>query len=1142
MSLQTLTNSTLALTAALCACSPPTPTPRPLPGFANLDREAEASRAPVPATGSPAVSEQFGVQDPSTPRLPLSDPREELDRTAEQELLLRSARNSVALEDWKEGITLFEAYLLQRPTDHVVRMEYAGLLVREGALGKARDAFEEVRLLRPDDMELRRRLADVLVIGGEYWAAMEELEAITTADPADVESAAMLVRVYTWVKDFERAQHIYDRHLRSLNPSDEQDQLLLAPVLLDMQRPYEALGHLERLHQRYPQELEWLTHLVLCYLQTGNNARAIQTVADMDKLRSDEIAPRIRLVDQLLLVKNYKLAMEVNQQVLEIAPKDPLANLMAARILLEAFDVTAARDALLRLEPEIGSMRPFQMALARYHQLVGNWVEAQGIYEGMLLSYPSDHEARLMLAILRREKGDLEFSKADLRKITMESPLGPRARVELANSLRVQGRNEEAASVCQSVLAQRPNYLEAVLGLVEAQLALEAFEQARMTCQRYIEDHANDTLAVAQAKLALAKTHLVAGNTSLATRLYREALQSPTAHTPEAFYGLSEARLRGGDRIEGAEVALMTSTIVASGMDIRLRLELAALALGDHNWVRAENELTTVLQGQPDNLVGQILLGECYNQKLKAGESADPGRIFRAILARNPSNSRARLGLARNYVIDHRFADAIKEYDTLVTHDSSYIYIGRERARALYWEREYKKCFKAYDELLAQLPTDAYPVDVFSAFQPGDGIRAGLDFEAELAISEAVRLERESKMYMGWRPERAAKALKELIVLEPANLEARFDLAQLYHRQGDTEQASRYYEEILDVTGGHKEASMALAGAERDIRPRFEMDFLAEDRDGRGGLALIKESTTFGTIFFPLGDAEDYLGVGFGQRRYGLPGGLPALTASVLRLNGSKRINDRTLLHGQFELPHYSPHDMGRDGDDPGPGSFDERLAFDLGLRYLTGSQMGINVNVFADQVAENSETIARDLHRTGARMGFTFKHNRKVDYGASLMFADYSDQNTRYDMNLFAAYEFSPAPKSLRVLTKVDLLDFSDESDFEQPEGGGDIDADTLAGLTTPYFAPKGYSIFSIQLDWRHEFGEQWFTGSPRMWYGTTGRVAMDANGAGYTELGVEAGYDFNSWLGLTFGTSAIRSSEIDVTKLGAQVVVRWP
>ncbi len=1137
MSLRTLTTTILALTAALTACRPPAPVPRPLPGFANLSAESGAPGVTAPQTGSPTVSERFGVQDPSTPRLPLSDPRDNLERNAEQELLLRSARNSVALEDWREGISLFEAYLLQRPTDHAVRMEYAGLLVREGALGKAREAFENVRLLRPDDLELRRRLADVLVIGGEYWAAMEELEAITSADPTDVESAAMLVRVYTWVKDFERAQHIYDRHLPSLNPSDEQDQLLLAPVLLDMQRPYEALVHLERLHQRYPQEIEWLTHLVLCYLQTGSNARAIQMVADMDKLRSNEIAPRIRLVDQLLLVKNYKLALEVNEQVLEIAPKDPLANLMAARILLEAYDLSAAEDALRRLESELGSMRPYQMALARYNQLVGQWVEAQGIYEGMLLSQPTDHEARLMLAILRREKGDLEFSKADLRKISMESPLGPRARVELANTLRVQGRYEEAASVCQSVLAQRPNYLEAVLGLVEAQLNLGAFEQARMTCQRFIEEHINDTLAVAQAKLALAKTHLVAGNTSLATRLYREALQSPTAHTPEAFYGLSEARLRGGDRIEGSEIALMTSTIVASGMDVRLRLELAALALGDHNWVRAENELATVLQGQPNNLVGQILLGECYNQKLKAGESADPGRIFRAVLARKPSNSRARLGLARTYVIDHRFDDAIKEYDTLVTHDSSYIYIGRERARALYWEREYKQCFKAYDELLAQLPTDAYPVDVFSAFQPGDGVRAGLDFEAELAISEAIRLEREAKMYMGWRPARAVKALEDLIVLEPANLEARFDLAQLFHRQGLTALASEYYEEILDVTGGHKEASLALEGARRDISPRFEMEFNSEDRDGRGGLALIKESNSFGTFIIPMGDSQDYFGIGFGQRRYGFSGGLPALSASVLRLNGSKRIGDNTLLQGQVELPHYSPHGIGE-----GSTSFEERLGFDIGLRYLSKSQLGINVDVFADQVAENSETIARDLHRTGARMGVTRKHSRKVDYGGSLMFADYSDQNTRYDVNLFAAYEFSPAPKSLRVLTKIDMLDFSNESDFELPEDGGDIDSGTLALLDTPYFAPKGYSIFSIQLDWRHEFGEQWFTGSPRMWYGTTGRVAMDANGAGYTELGVLAGYDFSSWFGLTFGTSAIRSSEIDVTKMGAQLVIRWP
>ena len=1117
----------LPLLLVLAACSQDRKAPSFVETASNPAAAQERDLTTTDGPTSAAIPSRFGLQDPSTPSTPQFPQDGTPSRTDEQELLLRSARNAVALESWSEGISLLESYLLQVPNDYAVRMEYAGLLVHEGQLSRAREAFEEVRIGRPEDLDLRRSLANVLIIGGEYWSAMEELEAILTEEPNDVTSAAMLVRVYAWVKDFERAQQIYDRYLRKLDPSNEQDQLLLAPVLLDMQRPAEALIYLERLHRRYPMEVEWVTNLVLCYLQTGDLDRAHRLVGEMSELQTHRTKPRIQLVDQLLLVKNYKLAMQVNRQVLDVAPTDPIAQLMSARILLEAYDVSAARDALSRLDSSLGNLRAFQLAQARYFQLTGRWVDAQGIYQSLLLKHADDYEVRLLMAVLRREKGDAEYSKADLRKIPMSSPLGPRARIEISNTLITQGRYEDAAAVCQSVLAQRPNYLEGVLGLVRAHLKLKAYSQARTTCQRYIDNHSNDPLAVAQVQLALAKTHLLSGNAVLATRTYRDALESPLTHTPEAFYGLASSRLKGGNR-DGGEMALMSSTVLASGEDIRLRVELAKLSLGDYSWDRAIGELLNVLQWQPDNAMAMVLLGEAYNQKLKAGFVADlksnPARIFTTVLSRDPNNSRARLGLARAFVIRHEFAKAIAEYDILIAQDASYTYVKRERARTLYWNQDYEASFDAYDELLAGLPTGAYPVDVFGSSTPNAGLRAGMDFEAELEVSEGIRLEREVKINMSSRPMVAKNSLEQLVVVEPANLEARFDLAQLHHREGHTRLAAQSYEELISLVSGHKEAEIALQGANLAARPKFVLDISSEDRNGRSGLSVMRESTRIGDLIFPMGDAEDYFAVGLGQRTYDRVD-TTALSANILRVRGSKRMGERTVVHSSMEAPHYNVSDE----------AFKERLLFDLGVKHRTSNELSVDMTVFADNVAENSVTIAKDLHRTGARMGVTKKHSRAVDYGASLMFADYSDGNARFEMNLFAAYEFTPAPQSLRILTKIDTLDFSKKSDDI-------VLGDDFSLNAIPYFAPSGYSIFSTQMDWRHQFGEYWFTGSPEMWYGASGRLAVDNNGTGYTELGVQAGYDFSEWFGLKLNSRMLRSSEIDVTANSLLFTIRWP
>ena len=130
----------------------------------------------------------------------------------------------------------------------------------------------------------------------------------------------------------------------------------------------------------------------------------------------------------------------------------------------------------------------------------------------MLLEEPTDHEVRLRLAALQREKGDIHRAKAELRKVPFESPQGPRARRELASTLVLQGRSEDAVGICSALLAQRPNDVEAALGLARAQIEMGAYPQAKATCQRFIEEHAADTMAIGQVRVILARAHLMEGN------------------------------------------------------------------------------------------------------------------------------------------------------------------------------------------------------------------------------------------------------------------------------------------------------------------------------------------------------------------------------------------------------------------------------------------------------------------------------------------------------------------------------------------------------------------------------------------------------------------------------------------------------
>ena len=99
-----------------------------------------------------------------------------------------------------------------------------------------------------------------------------------------------------------------------------------------------------------------------------------------------------------------------------------------------------------------------------------------------------------------------------------------------------------------------------------------------------------------------------------------------------------------------------------------------------------------------------------------------------------------------------------------------------------------------------------------------------------------------------------------------------------------------------------------------------------------------------------------------------------------------------------------------------------------------------------------------------------------------------------------------------------------------------------TLADLDTPYFSPSGYSVFSLQTNWQHQLGKEWFTGADDIFYKVSVGFAVDSNSVAYTEFGMGGGYDITDWLRMEVGLRMVRSSAIDITSGFGMITVRWP
>ena len=1058
------------------------------------------------------------------------DGRDELQR----DILLRTARNAYKLGRLDEALSLHEKLLKMHPGDRESLVEYAGLLVEADRLKEARARYEELVRLSPSDLDARRNLADAYINGGYYEEAAEQLETVVRRDPEDVDSAALLARVLAWSREYVAAGEVWRMHLQTLDLRDAENRRLVAPVLLDLQRPNEALPHLEMLVRDHPDEVEWGLHLVRCQAQLGDSDGAGRTVAGLAEVEPENTGTRIELGNQMVLSGQYKLAMGVYQQVLAVDPDNQRARLGTAEIALAGYQPAPAKRVLDALRPEMEKERPFQKASARYHGLVGEHGAAAAQWEDLLRAKEDDHDARIAYGELLRQSGEHERAKSQFQKVVGDSPAAVEARLGYARALYDQGLHEQGVAACQALAKEEDYAPEVLITLCRGLQKLGNAEQAERLCRAWLAKNPEDTGARIQVRIALGRALQARERPLEAVREFQEAMKHPSGRTPECAYWLSRCHGEIGSK-DRAQTALLAAPTKQMGDDVRAWIELGEIALGEGDWRRAIAAFEHVLRFEPENLAARVRLGEAQNIALARGEKVDPRRTLQQVVAASEQNSRARLALARTCIIERDYEAAGEQYKLLLAADASSFVARRDYARTLYWNHDYDASSKAYAKVVDADLAEIAPVDPFGEASAASAYNGGLDYEAALATARAIELEKEAKELKDYRPRQAEDRYRELITAEPANFEARFDLAQLYHGAGQTQKAIGEYEQIVELSPLHREAPLALEHAKTMTNPRVVGGLWTSDARGREGLYQIDSTEQFVLYQHPIGDADEYIGAGYGWRRYEPEGDEPLL-GSLFIGEGRKKIGDHTALFARLEIPTWDEEDR-----------FDSRLLYRLAMQHETWGGLRISAEIFEENVAENAETLREDIHRTGFRAGLAYKASRRFDYGASAMLAEYSQAedyaedsgNTRYELNAFGSYLVSFAPKQLQLLAKADFISFDSDNDgIEVPENPNNWSGQ----LAHPYFAPGGYSVYSAVAEWKHWLNEDYFVGANEFWYSIGLRAAIDDESEMFQEFWVGAHYDFAAWAAIDLRTQALSSDVIDTSSTLAYLTLRWP
>jgi tetratricopeptide (TPR) repeat protein len=365
--------------------------------------------------------------------------QEEQNEVNSEEVLLRSARNAVALGNLEDAAKRYEDLIRQYPRSTAGLKEYAGILVQQRRLLEAVAQYETLIRVDPSSTQARISLANIYMGMKELGFAAEQLEKALAIDPELMEAGIMLARIHAWNNEFEKATEVYQEYLQGLDTSDPAARQLMVALLLDTRRPEEALPVLQNLLEEDPTDSAVLADMARAYTMLGNHVEAIGIVRELSDLDSIDASELLELSYFMRDSGNFRAAIELNERVLGDDANDADALIANANLHLAAHLPNKALQILASSELDHES-RGYLQSKGLYHSMTGEYAHALEIYRRLLGENATDYETRLALGKLYCQSGEYQKAKAELKKVPNNSSFGQTAELELARCLFVERR------------------------------------------------------------------------------------------------------------------------------------------------------------------------------------------------------------------------------------------------------------------------------------------------------------------------------------------------------------------------------------------------------------------------------------------------------------------------------------------------------------------------------------------------------------------------------------------------------------------------------------------------------------------------------------------------------------------------------
>lgn len=813
--------------------------------------------------------------------------------------------------------------------------------------------------------------------------------------------------------DYAKAAAYYEEALQNKGTLDRREQLDYAKSL-ELTKEYDkALAVLQAILKAHPDDREALDGLAAIQMSRRDFTQALLTYKRLTELEPEQEAYALSYAKTLLWAgKPTEAEAELNRLLVR-SPKRQEYLALQAEIVFTAKDYGRAATLYAVLAERYPQQAIYQERTASAFQYAKKSGEAWPYYEWL-------REHKALTPELERERADA------------------------ANALK---RYAEALMGFENYLKMKPDNPGALQGLLDAQLGLKRFAEARSTAKVLLAATPNDPARQLQY-----------AEICVWSKDYTDAipLLAKLAEKPEAERAVRElyadALFWGGEPQKATPI--YRRILEDAPKDNNLRFKLADAAMGAQDFPLAKEQLAVLAQQNPDDASLEARLIQTLYLSGDKDEALE--RLQKYIDYAPPNKDMFRL--AGDLEAEKRnFTQSVSYYQRAIEAGDDWRDTRVHLARVLSWNRQYKQAYRTYDELLQEQPEDwkvrREKARVYGWERKYGRSLAEYDKMVEKGQGgDAVKFERMAKgSFYAQRDRNAIASYKKVLADDPENLEALFDLGQVYSRQSMWGPARETYERALAVYPKHFQAAESLDRVNR-IENSFALTptYSYDRRKSSSRETDIQIHTATADLGHWFHDRFD-VGLEGGYERYAL--------------DHNEGVNAGTMLaRGRLEMHPDWDFSLAGGLRQLGNGISAEGI-YEARLRAMPLSFLPVELYSLREDFYQNSYTVNTGIYqlKNGGRVGVQPNNNWKVNAWAEKGF--FSDNNGREEVGADVQWKILPEPYRLLATWRGVYYGFRRQD--------------------TEYFSPEYFWEQSAHLDWRQYLGnEELFWGSLRTYY----------------------------------------------------------